>query len=84
LLEDIELQVSSFFTNSAAYKKLGLRHRRGLLFAGPPGTGKTMMLRRLIHNFLLENQPTTIPTPLLPITFNHTTGSGLRWVGSRD
>lgn len=46
---DIEQQVLSFFENPQIYKQLGLPHRRGLLFVGAPGTGKTMMLRHLIR-----------------------------------
>ncbi len=49
LQEDIEPQVFSFFKDVQAYKRLRLRHRRGFLFVGPPGTGKTMMLRHLIR-----------------------------------
>jgi SpoVK/Ycf46/Vps4 family AAA+-type ATPase len=49
LLEDIELQVLAFFDGDETYKRLRLRHRRGFLFVGPPGTGKTMMLRHLIR-----------------------------------
>lgn len=47
--KDIEQQAFSFFKNREAYKKMRLRHRRGFLFVGEPGTGKTMMLRHLIR-----------------------------------
>jgi hypothetical protein len=49
MLRDIESQVFSFFNDPAAYRRLGLRHRRGFLFVGPPGVGKTMTVRHLIR-----------------------------------
>jgi SpoVK/Ycf46/Vps4 family AAA+-type ATPase len=49
LRRDIEQQVFSFFEGGAAYEKLRLPHRRGFLFVGQPGTGKTLMLRHLIR-----------------------------------
>jgi hypothetical protein len=47
LRHDIESQVLSFFGNAKSYEKLKLRHRRGILFVGSPGNGKTMLLRHL-------------------------------------
>jgi ATP-dependent 26S proteasome regulatory subunit len=49
LQQDIEEQVFSFFEDKAAYKRLRVGHRRGFLFVGSPGNGKTLMLRRLIR-----------------------------------
>ncbi len=45
LREDIRLQIESFFSARGAYGKLGIPYRRGLLFTGPPGNGKTSILR---------------------------------------
>jgi hypothetical protein len=49
MLSDIESQVQTFFENREVFRRLQLRHRRGLLFAGAPGNGKTMMVRHLIR-----------------------------------
>jgi hypothetical protein len=57
LQQDIEQQVYSFFENKAAFTRLRLRHRRGYLFVGEPGTGKTMMLRHLIRQCYQRYKP---------------------------
>jgi hypothetical protein len=49
IVHDIEVQVFSFFEKEEDYRRLGLRHRRGFLFVGPPGVGKTMTVRHLIR-----------------------------------
>lgn len=47
LIGDIESQVHSFFANRNLYRDLDIPYKRGFLFTGAPGTGKTMMIRRL-------------------------------------
>jgi SpoVK/Ycf46/Vps4 family AAA+-type ATPase len=49
LRADIEHQVHSFFAHATAYKRLQIRLRRGLLFVGGPGNGKTLLLRHLVR-----------------------------------
>ncbi|MBM4024528.1 MAG: ATP-binding protein [Planctomycetes bacterium] len=52
---DIMEQVDAFFTGAEVYKELGIPHRRGFLFAGLPGTGKTLMVRRLVRRCFLNH-----------------------------
>lgn len=50
LHNDIFSQVDGFFGNRAAYREMGIPFKRGFLFAGLPGTGKTMLIRNLIRH----------------------------------
>jgi hypothetical protein len=43
--DEVRFQVESFFSAGELYRKLGIPYRRGLLFTGPPGNGKTSIIR---------------------------------------
>ncbi len=45
LKENIKNSVFSFFDAKAEFKKFNMAYRRGLLFVGPPGNGKTLASR---------------------------------------
>jgi hypothetical protein len=49
LAEAIRGDVAAFFQCEERYRSLGIPYRRGLLFTGPPGCGKTFTLKALIH-----------------------------------
>lgn len=54
MARDIRLNVDGFFSGSERYASLGIPHRRGFLFAGPPGCGKTLTLKTLASNTLAK------------------------------
>ncbi len=54
LKDDIMGQVDTFFRNRDFYRRLGVPYRRGFLFTGLPGTGKTLMIRKLIRHCYRE------------------------------
>jgi ATP-dependent 26S proteasome regulatory subunit len=51
LLKDIFEDVQLFIDRRDKYKELGLPWKRGYLFHGPPGNGKTLTLRAIAKHF---------------------------------
>ena len=49
-IEAIRLNVTMFFESGDRYRELGVPYRRGLLFMGPPGCGKTLTLKALAYH----------------------------------
>lgn len=50
MLDEIEI----FWKRENIYKEYGETHKRGYLMWGPPGCGKTFLLRRIIEKFIEE------------------------------
>ena len=50
MVRDIRMNVEGFFAGRERYVYLGIPHRRGFLFTGPPGCGKTLTLKTLASN----------------------------------
>ena len=54
--------VAKFFDSQALYRDLGVPWKRGLIFAGPPGNGKTISIKAIMHTLLFERGGAPIPT----------------------
>lgn len=50
MVRNIKMNVEGFFAGRERYASLGIPHRRGFLFTGPPGCGKTFTLKALVFN----------------------------------
>ena len=49
-IDAIRSNVTMFFEAGTRYRELGIPYRRGLLFTGPPGCGKTLTLKALAYH----------------------------------
>ena len=53
--------VDKFFDSKDVYEDLGVPWKRGLIFGGEPGNGKTISIKALMHTLLFERE-TPVPT----------------------
>ena len=69
--KELTTVTNKFFSSKEIYEDLGVPWKRGLLFHGPPGNGKTISIRALMHS--LYDRPDPIPTLYVksaPYTYN--------------
>jgi AAA+ superfamily predicted ATPase len=69
--KDLTNVTNKFFSSKDIYENLGVPWKRGLLFHGPPGNGKTVSIRALMHSLYDRDDP--IPTLYVkdaPYTFH--------------
>jgi hypothetical protein len=50
MAEDLRSSTEAFFKAGQRYKELGLAYKRGYIFAGPPGNGKTLASKIIAAN----------------------------------
>lgn len=58
--KDLQEAADKFFDSKDAYEDLGVPWKRGLMFHGPPGNGKTISIKALMHSLL--DRKHSIPT----------------------
>lgn len=63
LEQDLRATVREFFQAGALYRRHRLPHRRGLLLVGPPGNGKTSILRAIASDVDLPVVVATLDSP---------------------
>src|SRR5690606_34685163 len=47
-------EVRDFWSRKEAYNKLGFSHKRGILLEGPPGSGKSCILKMVMEDIIAE------------------------------
>ena len=55
MMSDILQEVEKFWNRKQIYKDNGILHRRGILFWGAPGGGKSILINHIIRNFIKAN-----------------------------
>lgn len=62
---------NTFFDSKDIYKRYGVPWKRGLIFYGPPGNGKTVSIKALMHGLYEREHPiVTLYVKSAPYTYN--------------
>lgn len=54
LMDDLTRDIDNFLASKDKYDELGLPYKRGYLLEGPPGTGKTSIIRAVASHFSIN------------------------------
>ncbi|KAM0721874.1 hypothetical protein Q7P37_002799 [Cladosporium fusiforme] len=65
---ELSAVTGKFFDSKAVYDDLGVPWKRGLIFGGPPGNGKTISIKALMHALLFDRKH---PIPTLYVRDAH-------------
>lgn len=69
--KDVTSVARKFFDNKDIYDEYGIAWKRGLIFHGPAGNGKTISLKALMHTMYKRNPPVvTLYVKSAPYTYN--------------
>lgn len=66
IYDDILDDIKSFLSKEEVYRNLNVMYKRGLLLYGPPGNGKTAIIRAVVHAELPKDAVTIIFDKSLP------------------
>lgn len=69
--KDLTKVANKFFSSRDVYEDLGVPWKRGLMFHGPPGNGKTISIKALMHTLLDRKDPIpTLYVKTAPMTYD--------------
>lgn len=66
ITENIISDLKTFLDNEKIYRELGIIYKTGILLFGPPGTGKTSVIRHVIKNEIPKDSIVIIINKYLP------------------